>query len=127
MILDSSAIVTVLLEETGYQVFFKKMERTTCAVGAPTLLEVAIVLRNRLRDDAREMIDGFLDAFEVEVIPFGTSHLSVAIQGFNDYGKGRHPAKLNFGDCLTYAVAKVAGEPLLFKGNDFSQTDLLAA
>lgn len=127
MILDSSAIVSVLLEEPDHEVFFQKMENHGCAVGAPTLLEVAIVLTKHFRNDAQAMVIEFLDVFEVEVIPLGTSHLSVAIQGFNDYGKGRHPAKLNFGDCLTYAVAKVAGEPLLFKGNDFAQTDLLAA
>ena len=127
MILDSSAIVTVLIEEPGHEIFFEKMENNRCGVGAPTLVEVAIVLTNHFRNDEQPMVDKFLDVFEVEVIPFGTLHLSVAIQGFNDYGKGRHPAKLNFGDCLTYAVAKVAGEPLLFKGNDFSQTDLLAA
>ncbi len=127
MILDSSAIIAVLLKESDGELFFNKIEHNRCSVGAPTLLEVAMVLTSRLRTDAQPMVDDFLDAFQVEVIHFGPSHLAVAIRGFSEYGKSRHPAKLNFGDCLTYATAKVAGEPLLFNGNDFTLTDLTAA
>lgn len=128
MVLDSSAIVAILLVEDDYSLFLKAVKGNPCRVGAPTVLEVAMVLAGRIQlENPQELLDGFLMMAEVEVVPFGYQHLSVARAAFVRYGKGRHPASLNLGDCLTYAVAKVAGEPLLFKGNDFSQTDLVAA
>ena len=126
MILDSSAIVAVLLEEPDYPHIFDLIEKNACSVGAPTLVEVAIVLANRLSGDALSTLDRFLVLAEVDVIPFGPEHFSEARKAFVRYGKGRHPASLNYGDCLTYAVAKIAGEALLFKGDNFTQTDLVA-
>jgi ribonuclease VapC len=69
----------------------------------------------------------FLESFEVEVIPFGESHWQAAIGVFARYGKGQHPAGLNYGDCMSYAAARIAGEPLLYIGNDFAKTDIEAA
>jgi ribonuclease VapC len=70
------------------------------------------------------LLASFLQEFEISILPFGVFHWEEASEAFRRFGKGRHPAALNFGDCLTYATAKLAGRPLLFIGNDFSQTDL---
>lgn len=85
-----------------------------------------MVLSCRLQRDARPLIEGFLREAEVEVIPFTREHYEVALDAFRRYGKGRHPAALNFGDCLTYAVASLSGLPLLYTGDGFSKTDLAA-
>ena len=125
MILDTSAILSVLLGEPGYDVLLRKMsDAPFLAVGGPTLVEAAMVLGSRLGRDARPLVNEFLREAEVEVVPFGRDHYEIAVDAFRRYGKGRHAAGLNFGDCLTYAVARLSGLPLLFTGDDFSQTDL---
>ncbi len=96
-------------------------------VGAPTLLETVMVLTARLGQDARPLLWAFLRRLGAEVIPFGEEHLDVAVTAFLRFGRGRHSAALNFGDCLSYAVAAVAGLPLLFTGEDFAKTDITAA
>jgi ribonuclease VapC len=83
-----------------------------------------MVLGSRLGRDARPLVNEFLREAEVEVVPFGRDHYEIAVDAFRRYGKGRHAAGLNFGDCLTYALARLSGLPLLFTGDDFSQTDL---
>jgi ribonuclease VapC len=88
------------------------------------LLETAMVLSSRLGKDPRPVLNGLLRKMEVEVIPFTAEHYEVAMDAFERFGKGRHPAALNFGDCLTYAVARLSGLPLLYTGNDFARTDL---
>ena len=125
MILDSSAIVAVMLAEPGYQTILARMgDAELLAAGAPTVVETAIVLSARLGRDAGPELDAFLREADVEVIPFTADHYRVAVDAFLRFGKGRHPAGLNFGDCLAYAVATLAGMPLLFVGGDFSRTDL---
>ena len=127
MILDASAILAVILAEPGHERVLGEMsEATLVAVGAPTLVETAMVLSSRLRRDARPLLNEFLREADAEVIPFGQDHYEVALDAFQRYGKGRHPAALNFGDCLAYAIARLAGLPLLFTGEDFSKTDLAA-
>jgi ribonuclease VapC len=96
-------------------------------VGAPTLVEAAIVLSSRLGKDARPMLNEFLREAEIEVIPFTGDHFRAALDSFLRYGKGRHPAGLNFGACLAYAAATLAGLPLLYAGSDFSATDITPA
>lgn len=126
MVLDASAIVAIIEEEPGSEELVRRLdEAESVVVGAPTLVETALVLTSRLRRDARPVLAGFLHNSEVEVIPFTEEHYRVAVDAFQRYGKGRHPAALNFGDCLTYAVAQIAGMPLLFTGDDFSKTDIL--
>lgn len=83
-----------------------------------------MVLTRKAGPSGRAPLAGFLDERDVLVIPFGTNHWTVAVDAFLRYGRGRHRAALNFGDCLTYATAKLAGEPLLCLGNDFALTDL---
>lgn len=83
-----------------------------------------MVLSSRLGEDSRRLLDDFLQEMDVEVIPFTAQHYEVAVDAFERFGKGRHPAALNFGDCLTYAVARLSGLPLLYTGEDFARTDL---
>lgn len=83
-----------------------------------------MVLVGRYGEKGRASIARFIEDWAVEVVPFDQRHWRVAIAAFAQYGKGRHPARLNFGDCMAYATAKVAGAPLLFVGDDFPQTDV---
>jgi len=125
MILDTSAVLALLLKEPGYELIFKKLAAAgTAGIGAPTLAETGIVLRARLGKDPGGILARFLGEFSIQTVPFGEQHWREAVEAYGVYGKGRHPAGLNFGDCLSYAVAKLSGQPLLFTGQDFSQTDL---
>jgi ribonuclease VapC len=125
MVLDTSVIVAIIGEEAGAQQLFGKVKESPVkAVGAPTLVEAGMVLTSKLQDRARPIIDEFLRRTGVEVVPFTDEHYRVAVSAFQRYGKGRHPAALNFGDCLSYAVARLSGMPLLFTGDDFSKTDI---
>ena len=125
MILDSSAVVSLLTEEIGHEEVVRRASAASMlAVGTPTLVETAMVLFSRLGKDSRRLLDDFLREMEVEMIPFTEEHYEVAMDAFERFGKGRHPAALNFGDCLTYAVARLSGLPLLYTGEDFGRTDL---
>jgi ribonuclease VapC len=95
--------------------------------GANVLDSTGIVLAARLRTDSRGFLERFLRRFEIQVLPFEGPDWQEAVFAWQRFGKGRHPAALNFGDCLTYAVARLSGRPLLFVGDDFSKTDLRAA
>lgn len=115
----------MLTEEIGYEDVVRRASAAPLlAVGAPTLLETAMVLSSRLGKDPRLALNGFLRKMDVEVIPFTAEHYEVAVDAFERFGKGRHPAALNFGDCVSYAVARLSGLPLLYTGNDFARTDL---
>ena len=128
MLLDSSALVAlVMAEEPARAVFDAISDAPTRAIGAPSLVETAMVLDGRragASSSAMSDLTLVMAQFEVAVLPFGPDHWPVAWAAFLRYGKGRHPAGLNFGDCLTYAVAKLSGLPLLCVGADFAQTDL---
>lgn len=128
MILDSSAIIAIFIQEPGYEELLQKIQNSgETGIGAPTLVECAIVLNARLGRDSRGMLARFLEEAQVTVVPFTDQHFGTAVTAWTRYGKGRHPAGLNFGDCLSYAVARLAGLPLLCVGDDFSQTDLALA
>ena len=128
MTLDSSAVVAVVCREPGFEVLLRKMsEARVVIVGAPTVAEMQLVLSIKLGRDAGPVVDQFLQELQAIVVPFGRDHLMSFSEAFNRFGKGRHPARLNFGDCFTYATAKVARMPVLFTGQDFSLTDLTAA
>lgn len=86
-----------------------------------------MVLAARLGTEPQALLDRFLRDFEIVPVTFGEPHWREALEAFRRFGKGRHPAGLNFGDCLSYAVARLAGHPLLFVGNDFSRTDIEVA
>jgi ribonuclease VapC len=128
MVLDSSAIVAIHLREPGHERLVEKIEAATAVcMGAPTLLETAMVLTTRLGQDARPLIAAFLRRLDAEVIPFNEEHLDAATSAFLRFGRGRHPAALNFVDCFSYAIASAAGMPSLFTGEDFSRADILQA
>jgi ribonuclease VapC len=128
VILDSSVILAVVRREPGFESVIEKLEHAAGAgIGAPTLAEAGIVLASRLRLEPRGVLERFLSDFDVQTIPFGEDHWREAVRAFQRFGKGRHPAGLNFGDCMTYAVARLAGQPLLYTGEDFAATDLVAA
>lgn len=128
MILDSSAVVAVVQEEVGHEELEQKMrEAGTLAIGAPTLVETGIVVVRASGESGRAAISRFLLQMGVVVVPFAQSHWEAAADAFIRFGKGRHPAALNYGDCMTYATARIADQPLLYIGNDFAQTDLQAA
>lgn len=126
MIVDSSALVAVLLREPGYEAVLDRLEDEPAAgVGAATLAETGIVLAARMGVRGRTLLARFVEESDLVVIPLSAEHWGVAVDAYLRYGKGqRHPARLNYGDCLTYAVARLAGEPLLCVGNDFPHTDL---
>lgn len=128
MILDSSAIVAIVFQEPGYETVLDKLvSAVEVGMGAPTLVECSIVLSARLDRDARGLLSRFLAEAKVTIIPFSEVHYGTAVGAWLKYGKGRHSAGLNFGDCLAYAAAKIADMPLLCVGDDFPQTDLLLA
>ena len=124
MILDTSAVVAILMKEPGYEDLTRILVSGNAAIGTATLTETAIVLSARLHIDARPLLSRFLSEGSIAVVPFGESHYGGAVDAWLHYGKGNHPASLNFGDCLSYAVARLANEPLLFTGEDFAQTDI---
>jgi ribonuclease VapC len=128
VILDSSVIVAVAMRETGYEDLVGKMRSAdTLGVGTPTLTEAGMVLSSRLGVEPQALLDRFLRDFGVVPVAFGEPHWREALEAFRRFGKGRHPAALNFGDCLSYAVARLAGHPLLFVGDDFPRTDIEVA
>jgi ribonuclease VapC len=128
LILDSSAIVAVIRGEQPRDHLLEAIESAPqVGIGAPTAVESAIVLVNRFGLVGRLALSRFLEKNGVVSIPFDDRHWTLAAEAFIRYGKGRHPAALNYGDCMTYATARLAGAPLLFVGEDFAQTDLVAA
>jgi ribonuclease VapC len=125
LILDSSAILCIILEEPEAEALIERMRHEDyLGVGAPTLTETGIVLGSRVGFDKIGTIANFLRAFQVQTLAFTPEHWQSACTAYQVYGKGRHPASLNFGDCLSYASAKLAGQTLLYIGQDFAQTDL---
>jgi ribonuclease VapC len=125
VILDTSAIVAVVFREPEAEEFLDKIGSAgTVGIGAPTLAETAIVLAARLGQEGQRLLSLLVQRAGVVVVPFSNEHTDVATDAWMRYGRGRHPAALNFGDCLAYATASVSGRPLLCKGDDFPKTDL---
>lgn len=129
MVIDSSAIVAIFKEEEGFQILKQKInDAASIEIGAPTLLETVNVLSSLTGQDQRAFVEAYLKRIVATVVAFDEMHYSIAAEAFLLFGKGFHSkAKLNFGDCFSYAVAKVAQQPLLFVGNDFTHTDIPAA
>jgi ribonuclease VapC len=125
MIIDSSALIAILRLEPERPVLIDAIVRASRRmVAAPTLLEASMVLAG---DGPRELLaplDRFIARASIVTLPFSDDHAAIARDAFLRYGKGRHPARLNFGDCIAYAVSKAERLPLLFKGGDFRLTDV---
>jgi ribonuclease VapC len=125
MIVDTSALIAILRKEQGYQSFIETLLKADrVRMSAATLLESRVVAN---RDNGLGELTELLVTLDAEIIAVDKAQSDLAFQGFLRYGKGQHPAGLNFGDCFSYALAKVYKEPLLFKGDDFPRTDVLAA
>ena len=126
--LDTSALLAIIFLEAEAEIFDRYVAGQTAVIGAPTLFEVHQVVRRRSRDAKLNPIDRFLLRPTVRVVAFGREHFRLAVEAFERFGKGRgHPAQLNFGDCMAYAVAKHEDLPLLYKGDDFIHTDVRPA
>ena len=127
MVVDSSAVVAILLREPEARVFAECIgSQSDPVMSAASYVEVAIVARSR-GQVGRALVDATLERVGIEVIPVSAAQARLAADAFARFGRGRHPARLNYGDCFVYALAKERNEPLLFKGSDFSRTDLASA
>ncbi len=128
MILDTSALVAVLYNEPERAQFAQLIhDADSCRISVANFVELSMVIEGQLGPDAGRQLDTLLRRTGIIIEPVTVEHGHLARQAFLDYGKGRHKAGLNFGDCFSYALAKATGEPLLFKGADFSRTDVRAA
>jgi ribonuclease VapC len=128
MILDTSALLAILLDEPERSSFVACIEaEPRRRASAASILEASMILEGRFGATGADHLDLFLHRAAVEIVPFDQDQLAIARSAFRRFGKGRHPAGLNFGDCITYALARFMGEPLLFKGSDFSATDVACA
>jgi ribonuclease VapC len=128
MIVDSSALLAMLLKEPeGQSIEMAIAESGDCRISSGNYLETSIVALARGGPDGMRDLDLLIARFRIEVVPFTESQAHLARQAFARYGKGRHPAQLNFGDCMAYALAGETGEELLFKGADFGLTDIAVA
>ncbi len=128
MIVDSSIFIAVLRGEAGCEAYEALLVGPRPVVtSAATLVEAAIVAEGKGGERAGADLDALIRDAEIDVIPFTAEHAALARDAWRRYGKGRHPAGLNLGDCFSYALAKSRNEPLLFKGEDFARTDVKAA
>lgn len=129
MIVDSSAIVAILKQEPDWRIFAASLDASEeISLSAGTYLEISVVI-GRLNDPVmNRQIDELIEEFSILIEPFTEEQARIARQAYRDFGKGSgHRANLNFGDCFTYALARVKREPLLYKGDDFVHTDLRSA
>ena len=125
MIVDTSVLLQILFDEAGAEEAVRTLASGhALKVAAPTVLETEIVFGARAGFEAGS-VQELLDRLAIEIVPFGTEHLREAKLAYARFGKGRgHPARLNLGDCVSYALARVENEPLAFKGTDFAATDI---
>jgi ribonuclease VapC len=128
MIVDTSALLAVLFGEKDADIYARAIsEAEACRISAATFVEVSIVVESQTGDAGSRQWDSFFRTASISIEPVTEEHAHAARQAWSDFGKGRHAAGLNFGDCFSYALAKVSGEPLLFKGQDFRKTGIPAA
>jgi ribonuclease VapC len=127
--IDTSALAAVVLGEPDAERFTAAMVASSgdCVLSAVTLVEAGIVAGAKQGTSAVQDLRLLLDQIGAEVVPVDAETASVATGAWQRFGKGRHRAELNFGDCFSYALAKISGAPLLYKGNDFAQTDIAQA
>jgi ribonuclease VapC len=129
VIVDTSAIVAIVLQEAGAETLKDALVRSTnIRISAATYVELCAVMNRRDRPEINRNVGRLLDVFGIEIEPFDANQARVAAQAYRDYGRGSgHPARLNLGDSYSYALAAVTGEPLLYRGEDFLHTDLRSA
>jgi ribonuclease VapC len=125
MVIDTSALLAIFLAEPERKPFLDLiLQAETRLISAANALETGIVLEARRGESAGSEFDLFLIRANLQIVPVDGEQVEIARSAWRKYGKGRHPASLNFGDCFAYALAKFSGEPLLAKGTDFTLTDL---
>jgi ribonuclease VapC len=128
LVVDTSALMAVLLEEPEAIRFAEALhDADELRMSAPSWLEAAQVATGRRGAKGYEQFHDLVSRLRVEIVPCDAVMARLAYDAWLRFGKGRHPAALNFGDCFSYALAKLRGEPLLFKGDDFSKTDVIPA
>jgi len=128
MTLDSSALIAILFAEPGYLTLVDRiLAEDHVRVGTPTLVETSLVFAGRKAVRSAESVEGLVRELGITIVPFGEAEWRVAVDAFRRFGRGRHAAALNYGDCLAYATAQVARDTLLFVGDDFSKTDVRPA
>jgi ribonuclease VapC len=129
MVIDSSALLAILLDEPDAEEFLGIIKNSPARrISAASFLETGMVLRRDSSGQRQQLFEDLIAALRISIVPVTEQQARTALEAFAVYGKGHgHPAGLNFGDCLAYALANVFAEPLLFKGNDFSFTDIQAA
>jgi ribonuclease VapC len=128
VIVDTSAIIAILFNEDDAEIYAKAITRAdSCRLSAATFVETAIVVEAQTKSNGGRQLDAFIRRAGIAVEPVTEEQAHIARQAFIDFGKGRHAAGLNYGDCFSYALSKATREPLLFKGKDFTKTDLTAA
>jgi len=125
MVIDTSALLAILQNEPERRRFNEAIEAAeTRFMSTASFLEVSMIVESRYGADGVRDLDLLLAKAKVPVVPVDEDQAHLARRSFQKYGKGRHPAGLNYGDCFSYALARSLEQPLLFKGNDFSQTDV---
>jgi ribonuclease VapC len=125
VVIDTSALLAILLDEPERRDFVERIEAdATRLISAATLLETALVIESRRGEAAGRELDLLIHRAQIRIVPSDAEQTEVARIAWRKYGKGRHVARLNYGDCFSYALAMVSGEPLLSKGEDFGQTDV---
>jgi ribonuclease VapC len=128
VILDASAVLAIVFGEPGFEIFAHRIaEAPSCSISAATLVEITMVAESRGGDQAIRQSEGIFRGAKVSVESVTEEQAYVACRAYSNFGKGRHPAGLNFGDCFSCALAKVTGEALLFKGDHFRKTDVRPA
>jgi len=127
VVIDSSAILAILLDEPERRAFNKMIEADPVRLlSAANFVEASVVIEARLGENAGREFDLFVHRAALEIVPVDADQAEIARRAYRHFGKGRHRAGLNFGDCFAYALAKTRGEPLLFKGADLAATDVAA-
>lgn len=128
MIVDTSALVAVLFDEPGSQRYIMAIaEAARCRMSVANFLEATMVVEGRAGIAGGQELDLFVEVAPIEITPVSVEQVGAARRAWRAFGKGNHPAGLNFGDCFAYALAEIAGEPLLYKGDDFTLTDVESA
>ena len=126
MVIDTSAVIAILFGERESERFGAAIEADpTRLMSAASILEASLVVERELGEEGERELDLLLLRAGIETVAFNEAQLKLARHAFRTYGKGRHAAGLNFGDCFSYAVSRTTGEPLLFKGEDFALTDVV--